>query len=158
VLKIKTNVALALEQAAEDADFPEFPMMEFILDAVEEYLENDCPLNSLTVEELFNKIKKMLEQTGCLSIAEHLHPLSPSFKVSLKELASEAGHTYELGFFEAIINELGHFKKCGASEVEFIDSKEAVRMLTGAKRWNKRCSLLLEELKTYLEPYQLDAA
>ncbi len=145
----------ALEKAAHKADFPEFPMLEYVLEAIEMYLETDCPLGSLSIESLYEKIRTMLNKAGCPSIANHLSLESPLLKISLKEIASEVGETYELGFFEALVQELKDFERLGVSNISFIHSREAVQLLTASKRWNKRCRSLFSELENYLDPYQL---
>ena len=148
-------VRKALEGAALKAELPEFPMLDYVVEAIELYLENDCPLTSLDIEELYNKIRGMLEKAGCPEIAKHLDLQAPALKISLKELASQAGETYELGFFEALMQELQDIKKFGVQEASFLHSKEAVQLLTGSKRWNKKCTKLMSEVKGFLTPYQL---
>ncbi|MFD2255612.1 hypothetical protein ACFSSA_02905 [Luteolibacter algae] len=140
----------ALRRAAQAADLEDFPLVEEIRSGVELYLENKCPLRLLLLEDLYERVRKMLVKIGCEKIAEKLEPLAPPVTVSLVKAAYDAGNGFELGFFKAIRNELSELRNAGAEQVHFTGLRESALILRGREKWNKHCDSLLEEIKSFL--------
>src|SRR5690606_28817042 len=110
----------------DEADHADFPFVEEIRSGVVRYLETKCPLRLLALEDLFDKIRRMLVTIGCERIAEKLQPLAPPVTVSLVRTAMEAGNAFELAFFEALRNELADLRGLGAEEVRFTGLRESI--------------------------------
>lgn len=141
----------ALLRAAEAADHRDFPFVEEIRSGVVQYLETKCPLRLLQLEDLFAKIRKMLEMIGCGPIAEKLELLAPPITVSLVRTAMEAGNAFELAFFEALRTELAALRGSGAEVIRFTGLRESVLILCGSTKWNKHCDALLGEVRAFLD-------
>jgi hypothetical protein len=141
---------LALRRAASAAQHEDFPFVADIRSGVVQYLETKCPLKLLQLEDLFDRVRKMLVKIGCERIAEKLEPLAPPVTVSLVRAAMEAGNGFELAFFETLRTELTELRAAGAEEIRFTGLNESTLILRGAAKWNKHCETLLAEIRDFL--------
>jgi hypothetical protein len=140
----------ALRRAALAAEHEDFPFIDDIRGGVVQYLETQCPLKLLMLEDLFEKVRKMLVKIGCERIAAKLQPLAPPVTVSLIRPAMEAGNGFELAFFETLRVELTELRAAGAEEISFTSLRESSLILCGAAKWNKHCENLLAEIEAFL--------
>ena len=151
VLQYDTSwLADALRRAAEAAEREDFPFVDEIRIGVETYLETRCPLNLLTLEDLYERIRHMLTRIGCETIAENLKPLAPPVTLSLVHTAMQAGSGYELAFFSALRKELEDLRSLGAEEIRFTGLNECVQLLCGTAKWDARCEQMLADIRTFL--------
>lgn len=141
----------ALRRAARAADHEDFPLVEEIRNGIELYLEYKCALRLLRLEELFDRMRKMLVKIGCERIAEKLEPLAPPLTVSLIGAANAAGNGFELAFFETIRAELALLHRAGAEVIRFTGLRESTLILRGEEKWSKRCETLLAEIEAFLK-------
>jgi hypothetical protein len=143
----------ALQRAASAANQADFPFVADIRGGVVQYLETHCSLKLLALSDLFDKMRKMLVKIGCERIAEKLEPLAPPMTVSLVRAAMDAGHGFEMGFFEALRCELSELRAAGAEEIHFVGLKESALILRGVTKWNGDCDSLLAEIRTFLQAW-----
>ncbi len=147
---------LAIERAALAADLEDFPFVADIRSGIVTYLETKCSLKLLLLEDLFEKVRKLLTTIGCERIAEKLEPLAPPLTVSLIRTAMEAGNGFELAFFEMLRAELYELRAAGAEEIYFTSLRESAMVLRGAAKWNKHCEALLVEIGAFLNTWDRD--
>ena len=140
----------ALKRAATAADHDDFPLVTEIRNGVELYLENKCALSLLHLEDLFERMRKMLVEIGCGPIAEKLEPLAPPVTVSLVRAAEDAGYGFEMGFFETVRSELEELRKAGAEEIHFTGLRASALILRGCVEWDKGCEGMLDEIKNFI--------
>jgi hypothetical protein len=140
----------AIMRAAKAADHENFPMAQEIRYGVELYLESKCSLRLLQLEDLFERVRKMLVKIGCAPIADKLQPLAPPVTVSLVNTATSAGNGFELAFFETLRNEIAELREAGAEKVHFTGLRESTQILRGESKWSKHCDALLEEIRVFL--------
>jgi hypothetical protein len=140
----------ALRRAARAAEHEDFPFVDDIRSGIVKYLETRCPLKLLQLEDLFERMRKMLVQIGCERIAEKLEPLAPPVTVSLIHSAMAAGNGFELAFFETLRAELTDLRALGAEEIRFTGLRESAQILGGTSKWNKHCQNLLAEIEAFL--------
>lgn len=143
-------LADALQRAVREADIEDFPFVGDIRNGIEQYLETKCPLKLLCIEELFERMKKMLVKIGCGHIADKLRPLAPPVTVSLVHTALSVGNGFELAFFESLRGELAELRAAGAEEIHFTGLRESSLILRGCTKWNRRCQNLMEEIEQFL--------
>jgi hypothetical protein len=143
----------ALKRAAQAAEHEDFPFIADIRGGIVQYLETKCPLKLLHLEDLFERMRKMLVKIGCERIAEKLQLLAPPITVSLIRPAMEAGNGFELAFFETLRTELAELRAAGAEEVHFTSLRESSLILCGTAKWNKRCESLLAEIQAFLKSW-----
>jgi hypothetical protein len=140
----------ALRRAALAADHEDFPFVADIRSGIVQYLETKCPLKLLHLEDLFERMRKMLVKIGCERIAEKLQPLAPPITVSLVRAAMGAGNGFELAFFETLRLELKDLRAAGAEEISFTGLRESSMILRGAAQWNPQCEVLLTEIQAFI--------
>lgn len=140
----------ALRRAARAADHADFPLIPEIRNGVELYLENQCALRLLHLEDLFERMRKMLVKIGCERIAEKLELLAPPLTVSLVETARSAGNGFELAFFETIRSELSLLREAGAEDIRFTGLRESTMILRGKSKWTRHCDALHAEISAFL--------
>ena len=146
-------IDLALKRAAESCDRADFPFIDDIRDGVLHYLEHKCPWRLLPIEDLFERMKRMLRRIGCDAIADKLLPLSPPLTVSVARAAREAGNGFELLFFHALKVEIADLRMRGAEEFHFTELRESAQILRGASRWNRSCEKLHQEILAFLQNF-----
>ena len=144
----------SLRRAASAADHPDFPFIAEIRSGIVEYLETKCPLKLLQIEDLYDRMKRMLIKIGCERIAENLKPLAPPVTVSLVRAALEAGAGYELAFFESLRVELEDLRSAGAEEIRFSGLRECVLILRCTSKWDKRCETVSREIEEFLRSWE----
>ena len=147
----------ALRRAALAAEHEDFPFVEEIRGGIVKYLETKCPLKLLHLDDLFDRMRKMLVKIGCERIAEKLEPLAPPVTVSLVRAAMEAGNGFELAFFETLRIELGDLRAAGAEEIRFTGLRESSLILRGRAKWNKHCESLFAEIEAFLKSWEREA-
>lgn len=147
---------VALRRAAAAAEHEDFPFVADIRCGIVQYLETKCPLKLLHLEDLFDRMRKMLVKIGCEKIAEKLVPLAPPVTVSLVRAAMEAGNGFELAFFETLRSELVELRAAGAEEIRFSGLRESSLIIRGTGKWNKQCEALLFEIRGFLHAWDRD--
>jgi hypothetical protein len=145
---------VALQRAATAANRENFPFLADIRNGVVEYLECKCPLKLLKLEELYDRVRRMLIMIGCETIAAKLEPVAPPVTVSLVNAATEAGNGFELAFFEKLRSELTQLRRQGASEIHFTGLRESSLILRGTDKWNRHCEKLLGEIELFLKAWE----
>ena len=146
----------ALRRAARAADHEDFPFVEDIRSGVVKYLETKCPLKLLQLDELYDRMRRMLVKIGCERIAENLVPLAPPLTVSLVRAAMDAGNGFELAFFESLRSELDELRSSGAEQIRFVGLRESSLILRGRTKWNRKCDILLAEIEAFLLSWDRD--
>lgn len=141
----------ALLRAAKAADQNDFPFIVEIRSGVFQYLETKCPLRLLLLEDLYERVRKMLIKIGCQNIADNLRPLAPPVTVSLIRAATEAGNGFELAFYETLRAELEELRQAGAEEILFTGLRESVLILRSSAKWDKRCEVILRDIEAFLK-------
>ncbi len=143
-------IDVALERAAVAAEVADFPFAGDIRSGIVQYLETKCPLKLLRLEDLYGRIRRLLDQVGFSNIAAKLVPLAPPVTVSLIHTAMEAGNGFELAFFETLRSHLNELKRAGAEEIHFTGIRESSLILRGEVKWSKQCESLESEIQCFL--------
>ncbi len=146
-------IDLALQRAAESCDRADFPFIDDIRDGVLHYLEHKCPWRVLPIEDLFERMKRMLRRIGCDAIADNLQPLAPPLTVSVARAARDAGNGFELVFFQTLQEEIDDLRRRGAEEFHFTELRASAQVLRGAVRWNRSCERLHQEILAFLQNF-----
>jgi len=136
--------------AAERAGHEDWWIAADIAKGIIEYLRLRYPRNTITVEELYAKIGKALEVLGWDDIAAKLQVEPPPLRISLAEIAQEAGDGFELAFFRILRERLAETCVTGSQQVQCYGLKQGVKTLSRARRWGDRCQRLAEEISEFL--------
>ena len=87
---------------------------------------------------------------GCEDIARTLEIGPPPVRISLMDIAIDAGSGFELEFFRILREKLIDTERSGTSQIMCFELRKAVKHLTGAGRWNSKCVELTEEINDYI--------
>ncbi|MBM50208.1 MAG: hypothetical protein CMP27_10280 [Roseibacillus sp.] len=144
-------IDVALQRAAHSCDRADFPFIDDIRDGILHYLEHKCPWRVLPLEDLFERMKRMLRRIGCDAIADNLKPLAPPITLSIARAAREAGNGFELAFYRKLQEEIDDLHARGAEEFHFTELRESARILLGAAQWTSHCNRLHHEILAFLQ-------
>ena len=144
----------ALHRAARAANHEDFPFVADIRGGIVKYLETKCPLKLLQLEDLYDRMRRMLVKIGCERIAEKLEQLAPPVTVPLVRAALEARNGFELAFFATLRVELRELRAAGAEAICFTGLRESTLILRGTTKWNKHCETLFIEIQAFLREWE----
>jgi len=139
-----------ISKAADKAGHPDWFFAGDITRAVIEYLRHRFPKNIITIEELYKKIEVALSHMGCDDIASRLEILPPPVRISLLDIARDAGSGFELEFFRLLRQRLAQCERSGTSQIMCYGLRKAVKDLCCAGRWNSACEKLTEEINDFI--------
>jgi hypothetical protein len=139
-----------ITKAATKAGHPDWFFATDITRAVIEYLRHRFPKNTITIEELYCKIEHVLSYLGCEDIAKTLEIAPPPVRISLLDIARNAGSSFELEFFRQLQVRLTDCERCGASQILCFGLRKAVKHLCRASRWNNACEELTAEIDKFI--------
>src|SRR5438093_8038327 len=92
----------SLLQAAQKAGYRQWWLAGHVVESVTLYLRVGFDENVLGVQRLREKVQSVLQVIGYADVARQFVPGTPPAHISLLDLAREAGHGYELAFFDAL--------------------------------------------------------
>lgn len=137
-------LAQAFDRAAVTMGGDVSPFRQDLMAGVIHYLEEVCTMRILPVEDLFSRIRSMLNNIGLASLAESLDITTPPVSVDLHEIAENC--PIPLFFFQNLKQELEELKDSGVDSCAFSGMKECVMALERAKRWSSHCERTTEEI------------
>jgi hypothetical protein len=138
-----------IRNAAKRAGHDEWWFANDVARSVMLYLEDRFPENSITIEELTFKIRRVLGRIGFSDVAEAVELAPPAMEVSLHALALEAEGS-ELGFFALLDSRLEELRGLGVREISLTQSRRSFKHLRAARHWCDRCRQLEEELLSFI--------
>lgn len=136
--------------AAERAGHDDWWIAADVAKGVIEYLRQRYPANTISVEELYAKVARALAVLGWDDIAAELKVGAPPLRISLAEIAAEAGDGFELVFFRLLRERLAETCMTGSLQVQCYGLRQGVKILQRARRWGARCQRLAEEIAEFL--------
>jgi len=111
-----------------------------------EYLEEDYVEPAITVEELAKAVQTVLQAIGFDDIASAFEFLPPTERISLEDVARDAGTGYELAFFDLLRERVREALARKTDRLEITDAHRGIKLLRSAKNWRKDCRGLLDEV------------
>ncbi len=118
--------------------------------AITVYLRDRFPRNTITLEELYNKIESVLGYLGCHDIADALEISPPPVRISLKEVVNEAGSGFELAFFNLLAERVAESERSGCNQLLCDGLRSASKRLCGAERWGHACEHVSREIVDFI--------
>ncbi len=136
--------------AASQAGYRKWWLSKHVAEAVTIYFEHEAPSTAVTEPQLSTAVASVLQVIGYADVAGRFQLLPPPARISLAELASRAGHGYELVFFDLLRSELRRALHAGASRIELSDLRRCVKLLRSAKIWRRDCAGLNTEIVSFI--------
>ena len=139
-----------LVHAAAKAGYQKWWLAEHVTESVISYLSLQFEDNVLSVPELSKAVQSVLQVIGYAEVAPHFAPGMPAVRVSLIELAREAGTGYELLFFQCLGGKLRNLLGSGTTTFEFTGLTPCVKHLRSRKSWSRGCDSLRTEIVEFV--------
>jgi hypothetical protein len=143
-------ITASIRLAAERAGYHRWWLAEHIAESVAVYLQRDFTANNVDIPNLQDAVLSVLETLGFHDVAEHFRLPEPPVRLSLQEIAREAGEGYELAFFGLLGDRLQRLTGSHAARLEIHDLSDCVRLI-GKRR--KSVQTLREEIVGFIRQY-----
>jgi len=143
-------LARSLLVAAELAGHPRWWPAPHVAESVERYMKYDCDGSVVELDALADAVRNVLKTIGYPEIADRFEPLPFPKKLSLSEIADEAGSGYELMFFSLLRQHLRAALDERPEHIEMYGLCRCVKKIDSAKIWRRRCNRLRNEIVTFI--------
>ena len=139
----------SLSRAAAKAGYQQWWLADHVAQSVTEYLRAQREENVLPVERLNAAVRSVLEVIGYPEVGQHFVSGRPRVRVSLLELARDAGSGYELAFFELLGRQLQRLVCEEQCDFELLGLDPCVKLLKARKVWGRDCEALRAEIISF---------
>lgn len=140
----KDWLRFCLCRAAEKAGYANWWLADHVASSVMCYLATGYEANVVTLAQMCEIVRSVLQAIGYAEVALCFELLSPPFEISLAELAHEAGPGFELAFFQLLKKRIQ--PALSEQAVEIYGLRSCVRHLQSVKTWSRPCSQLRNEI------------
>ncbi len=138
-----------LHRAARKAGYAQWWLAEHVAQSVTQYLRDQREWNVIPVGQLSRAVQSAVEVIGYGDVARHFEMVKPPVRVSLMELAREAGDCYELAFFEKLGRRIWELVREQHCDFALLDLEPCVKWLRGRKVWSRDCDALQAEIVSF---------
>ena len=146
----KRWLAESLIKAAKHAGYAKWWLADHVVESVSSYLENEFDENVVTSVRLEKAVRSVLQVIGYADVATCFRSAPPPARLSLAEVAREAGNGYELIFFELLRAKLREMLSVPVEKVQFVELRGCVKILRSAKYWGRDCNGLSQEIVEFI--------
>ncbi len=136
-----------LTDAAQEAG-TSLPCSAEIAQGIMLYLEQECPLATVPLEYLFERMRRLLREIGLPLIAAHLHTQTPPVDIELDTLAGET--PLPLFFYTELRRRMDSLRNLGLTSYHFSGKKRCSLTLGARRRVCPAQQRALEELDAFL--------
>jgi hypothetical protein len=146
-------LCFCLFRAAGKAGYPRWWLAEHVVASVLSYLSRTYESNVVTSKRLHEIVQSALQAIGYAEVALRLDAICPPFELSLSDLAEEAGPGYELAFFRLLKERIQPAFCDRTPNLEIYGLQSCVRHLQSVKTWSRGCSLLRNEIVSFVRAH-----
>jgi hypothetical protein len=139
----------SLATAAERAGYGKWWLAEHVAESVTSYLRDQKEITVLPVDQLTTAVRSVLQVIGYGEVGQYFEPGPPEVRVSLVELAREAGDGYELAFFAQLHRCLRQLMEAESPHFELLGLEPCVKLLRARKVWCRDCDALRAEIVNF---------
>ena len=140
----------SLQTAAHKAGYPQWWLAEHVTESIATYLSLRYEENVVGMPRLAKAVEAVLQVIGYAEVASYFFPAPPPLKISLLELAREAGSGYELAFFEMLGRTIHGMLAENITRFELFGLERCVKQLRARKVWCRECDSLQAEIVTFV--------
>jgi hypothetical protein len=142
-------LARAIAVAAQRAGYPNWWLAGHVAESVTSWLEHHANRSVVGLDELMEALQDALQVIGYAEVGEQLECAKPFMRISLVDLAQQAGNGYELAFYPALAKKLEEILKEGAGYYELRGLEACVKMLCKTRAWSRQCSALRADIVSF---------
>jgi len=139
----------SLVSAARKAGYPQWWLSEHVAQSVTEFLRTEHERPVMAATQLEEAVQSVLQVIGYADIGQHFSIGRPLVRISLVDLAQEAGAGYELAFFELLRGRLEEALDSRAPHLELSGLEKCVKLLRARKIWSRDCETLQGEIVSF---------
>jgi hypothetical protein len=140
----------ALGVAANRAGYPKWWLSDHVAKSVQMWLEQLGETTpAVPVALLTRAVRGALQVIGYAEVGECFEAVAPFSRISLLELAEDAGDGYELAFFNELGGRLREVLDLGGSYCELHGIEPCVKKLRRKRAWGRECAALRAEIVNF---------
>ena len=139
-------LGVALAEAALEAGHAKWQHTRDVVVSIALFLELDYDGTTVTHQQIAALIETAVSELGYGEIAPHFRLAAPPVRISLDDVARDAGHSYELRFFDILRTRLQQAATTSNEAIEIHNVRLGIKRLRRSKSWSAPCRRLLEEV------------
>lgn len=138
-----------LALAAKSAGHEDWPLAPHVAESVHEWMRTLTDRPAMPADTFTRAVREALKAIGFAEIGACFEAASPFARISLAEVAQQAGNGFELAFFAALDSRLREVVMEGGSYCELHSLGPCVRILRQRKHWSSACDDLRAEIVAF---------
>ncbi len=150
-------LARVLALAAHRAGQPDWPLAPHVAESVQAWLASLTDRTTMPAASFTRAVREALKAIGFAEIGACFEASSPFARISLVEIAQQAGNGFELAFFSALEARLREVFLGGGSYCELHSLGPCVKILRGRRRWSAGCGSLRAEIVAFARRHTAQA-
>jgi hypothetical protein len=150
-------LARVLALAAHRAGHMDWPLAPHIAESVYVWMASLSDRTTMPVATFTRAVREALKVIGFGEIGACFEASSPFARISLVEIAQQAGNGFELAFFATLESRLREVFNSGGSYCELHSLEPCVKVLRQRRHWSSSCHALREEIVTFARNHTAQA-
>ena len=150
-------LARVLALAAHRAGHVEWSLAPHVAESVYAWLLSLSDRTTMPVATFTRAVREALKVIGFAEIGACFEAASPFARISLVEIAQQAGNGFELAFFAALDLRLREVFDAGGSYCELHSLEPCVKVLRQRRHWSSSCDALRAEIVTFARSHTAHA-
>ena len=142
-------LARVLALAAHRAGHPDWSLAPHVAESVHAWMGTLTDRTTMPAATFTSAVREALKAIGFAEIGACFEAASPFARISLVEIAQQAGNGFELAFFSALDSRLREVFQAGGSYCELHSLEHCVKVLRQHRRWSSGCDVLRAEIVTF---------
>ena len=150
-------LARALAVSAHRAGHGDWPLAPHVAESVHAWLGSLHDRTTMPVEAFTRAVREALKAIGFAEIGACFEAAAPFARISLVEIAQQAGNGFELAFFAALESRLREVFSAGGSYCELHSLEPCVRLLRQRRHWSSACDEMCAEIVAFARDHSAQA-
>ena len=142
-------LARVLALAANRAGLADWPLAPHVAESVHEWLRTLTDRPAMSADVFTRAVREALKAIGFAENGASFAAAWPFARISLVEIAQQAGNGFELAFFAALDLRLREVVRAGGSYCELHSLGRCVKMLRQRRHWSSACDDLRAEIVAF---------
>ncbi len=142
-------LARVLAVSAHRAGHVDWPLAPHVAESVHEWMGTLHDHTTMPVDCFTRAVREALKAIGFAEIGARFEDAAPFARISLVEIAQEAGQGFELAFFATLKSRLREIYCAGASYCELHSLESCVKLLRQRIHWSPSCDALRAEIVAF---------
>ena len=150
-------LARVLSLAAHQAGHPDWPLAPHVAESVHAWLGSLGDRTTMPVASFTRAVREALKAIGFAEIGACFEAAAPFARISLVEIAQQAGNGFELAFFAGLELRLREVVSAGGTYCELHGMEPCVKALRQRRHWSSMCDDLRAEIVAFARDHSAQA-